>query len=368
MRYTRLDGCRAWLTYAQLRPDALSRLISELGDADVIYDRFTREGGGFLESYAAAEQIGFLREHATPQAMHDMMETMRRHQMGIISRDDFVYPDSLRDIPDPPQFLFYRGRLDCAMGKCITIVGSRKPSLMAVEATIKIARELSEHDVRIISGLAMGIDAAAHQGCLDGGSPTIGVMACGMDINYPAENKKLRESIVNAGGLLLSEYPPGVHAMSWHFPIRNRILAGLSRGVIMIEAKIRSGSMTTVQHALDQGKDVFAYPGNIGTMWAEGTHQLLREGANYFTSAMDVLEDMGWLDEKPAPTREQQQSLPPMTDEQRQVFTRLSEGEKSFDQLAAETGLDTPALSGALTMLQILGLIKALPGKSYIRA
>lgn len=368
MRYTRLDGCRAWLTYAHLRPAALARLIYEQGDADAIYERFVRDGARFLEGYAAQEQIEMLRQHAQPQAMHDMMQTMRKHQMGIMSRDDFVYPDSLRDIPDPPQFLFYRGDTDCAMGKCITIVGSRKPSPMAVEATTKIARELSQHDVSIVSGLAMGIDSAAHQGCMDGGSPTIGVMACGLDVNYPAENKKLRESVVNTGGLLLSEYPPGTHAMAWHFPIRNRILAGLSRGVIMIEARIRSGSMTTVQHALDQGKDVFAYPGNIGTLWAEGTHQLLREGANYFTSAQDVLEDMGWLDERPMTTQAEKKELPPMSEDQRKVFAQLSEGEKSFDQLALETGLDTPALSGALTILQILGLIKAMPGKSYIRA
>ena len=368
MRYTRLDGCRAWLTYAQLRADILAKLMYEQGEADAIYERFTKEGSKFLEPYATSDQIALLHEHAQPEAMHTLMKIMKKHEMGIMSRDDFIYPDSLRDIPNPPQLLFYRGEPDCAMGRCITIVGTRKPSPMALEATTKISRDLSAHGVHIVSGLAMGIDTAAHKGCLEGGTPTIGVMACGMDVNYPAENKKLREAIVNTGGLLLSEYPPGVHALNWHFPIRNRILAGLSRGVVIIEAKIRSGSMTTIQHALEQGKEVFAYPGNIGSMWAEGTHQLLREGANYFTSAQDVMEDMGWLDVSVSPTVEEKKDLPPLSEEQRQVFTQIAMGEKSFDQLAAETGLDTPTLSGALTMLQIMGLIKSMPGKTYIRA
>ena len=144
-------------------------------------------------------------------------------------------------------------------------------------------------------------------------------------------------------------------------------MSGLSKGVVLIEARIKSGSMTTVQHALDQGREVFAYPGNIGSEWAEGTHQLLREGANYFTSAQDVLEDLGWMEDRPAPTKKQKQELPAMTEDQRRVYAQLSQGECSFDQLASATGLDTPALSGALTMLQILGLVKSMPGKTYIR-
>lgn len=372
MRYTRLDGCRAWLTYAQMRPQVLAQLLYDLGDADAVYERFTREGPKFLEKYASREQLAILSEQAKPEAMHQMMKVMQKHRMGIMSRDDFIYPDSLRDIADPPPLLFYRGDPDCTMGRCITIVGSRKPSPSAVEATLKIASGLASYGVCVVSGMAMGIDSAAHRGCMDGGMPTIGVMACGLDVNYPSENKKLREAVLASGGLLLSEYPPGVHALQWHFPIRNRILSGLSRGVIMVEAKIRSGSMTTVQHALDQGREVFAYPGNIGTLWAEGTHQLLREGANYFTSAEDILEDLGWLDRPGTPVKEAVQDvkkeLPPLTTEQRLVFGKVCEGEKSFDQLAAETGLDTPALSGALTMLQIMGLIKSMPGKTYIRA
>ena len=366
MRYTRQDGCRAWLTYALLAPQRIEAMLHDLGDAETVYDRFIHEGPGLLEPYAAPRQLAILKERAAPEVMHRMMLDMQRSGVGIMGMEDFSYPDSLRDIPSPPPILFYRGDPDCLMGRCVTIVGSRSASPGAIAATEQIARELSEHGVTIVSGLAMGVDSAAHRGCLAGGSPTVGVMAGGLDIDYPAQNRQLKEDIVRGGGLLLSEYPLGTPALGRHFPVRNRILSGLGKAVVLMEARIRSGSMTTVQHALDQGREVFAYPGNIGSAWAEGTHQLLREGANYFTSARDVLEDLGWDDAPPAPTRAQKQELPPLSPEQRLILTHLAQGEKSFDQLAEATGLDAPSLSSGLTMLQILGLVQSLPGKTYV--
>lgn len=368
MRYTRQDGCRAWLTYALWAPERLQDLLHDFGDAEAVYDRFINEGTVILEPYATPQQLAVLKKQAQPDAMHRMMLDMHRESIGIMGMEDFGYPDSLRDTPSPPPLLFYRGDPDCLMGRCVTIVGSRSASPGAIAATEQIARELSEHGVTIVSGLAMGVDSAAHRGCLAGGSPTVGVMAGGLDIDYPAQNRQLKEDIVRSGGLLLSEYPLGTPAFARHFPVRNRIMAGLSKAVVLMEARIRSGSMTTVQHALDQGREVFAYPGNIGSAWAEGTHQLLREGANYFTGAQDVLEDLGWDDAPPAPTKAQKQELPPLSPEQRLILTQLAHGEKSFDQLAEATGLDAPALSSGLTMLQILGLVQSLPGKTYVRA
>lgn len=367
MRYTREDGCRAWLTYAYWQPQNLMDALSDFGDAGSIYDRLMKDGGAFLKPYLTAVQIQELKERAQPDAMHDMMLTMQKYQIGVVSMEDYGYPDSLRNIADPPPILFYRGDLDCLMGKCVTIVGSRAASANAIDAAQKVARELAEHGVTIVSGLAAGIDTAAHEGCLKGGSPTAGIMACGLDVDYPASSRRLKEEIIRKGGVLLSELPLGAPAIGRNFPVRNRIMSGLSKGVVLIEARIKSGSMTTVQHALDQGREVFAYPGNIGSEWAEGTHQLLREGANYFTSAQDVLEDLGWMEDRPVPTKEEKQELPAMTEEQRRVYAQLSQGECSFDQLASATGLDTPALSGVLTMLQILGLVKSMPGKTYIR-
>ena len=368
MRYTREDGCRAWLTYAMPRADALCDLLDEFGAAEAIYDRFIKAGGEFLKKWINAYGVEQLEQHASREQMHEMLRTMQKQDMGIMARGDLMYPDSLRNIQSPPGLLFYRGNPECAMGKCVSVVGSRKASIQGVEATQKLCCELSQAGVTIVSGLAMGIDAAAHEGCLDGGSPTIAVLGCGIDVDYPVENLDLKERIVEHGGLLLSEYPPGTRANRHVFQVRNRIMAGLGKALIMMESRIQSGSMLSVHHALDQGKDVFAYPGIPGTEWAEGAHQLLREGANYFTCAKDILEDLGWENDVPQPTVEQKKSLPPMTDEQKRIFTLLSRGEMSFDQLAFETGMATPALSIALTMLQMSGVIKALPGKMYCRS
>lgn len=369
MRYTREDGCRAWLMYGLLRADTLSLLLGEFGCAEAIYDRFMRQGGNFLKERRVSDSaIGYLREHSDAETMHQMMLMMKRLDVGILHMDDARYPDLLRNIELPPPLLFYRGDPDCLLGKCITMVGSRTASPKGLEVTRSISRDLSQAGVTIVSGLAMGIDAAAHEGCLAGGSPTAAVLACGMDVDYPSENLDLREHIIKSGGVLLSEYPFGMRASKHVFASRNRIMSGLSRAVLMMESRIRSGSMLTVQHALDQGRDVYAYPGVPGTEWAEGAHQLLRDGAIYFTSAQDVLEDLGWDSDAPAPTQLQKQALPPMSDDQRRIYTLLSRGELSFDELVAESGLSVPTISVSLTMLQMMGLVKAMPGKTYCRA
>lgn len=367
MRYTREDGCRAWLTYGMFHADALHELLEEYGSAEAIYDRFTKSGGSFLKERAGEFGLTKLTEQAERGKMHEMLLTMKRLDMGIIAFGDANYPDSLRSMQSPPALLFYRGNLDCLMGKCIAVVGSRNASPQGIDVTHKICRELSASGVTIISGLAMGIDAAAHEGCLDGGSPTAAVLGCGIDVDYPMENLDLKEKIVQKGGILLSEYPPGTRANRFVFQVRNRIISGLGRALLMMESRIQSGSMLTVHHALDQGREVYAYPGVPGTEWAEGAHQLLREGANFFTSAADILEDMGWEKEFSKPASEQIKELPAMSDSQRRIYTLLSQGELSFDQLAAETALPVPELTVALTMLQMMGLVKAMPGKSYCR-
>ncbi len=365
--YTREEACRAWLTYSLVSADAMGRLLEEYGSAEAIYDRFTQSGWFFLNEKISKYGIEQLKVHSERSKMHEMLLTMQKYDIGIMGQDSPFFPDHLRNIQAPPALLFYRGNPDCLMGKCIAVVGSRHASPFGMDMTEKICRELSEAGVTIVSGLAMGIDTAAHEGCLAGGSPTAAVLGCGLDVDYPAENHNLRERIVSTGGVLLSEYPPGTSASRRVFSVRNRLISGLGKALVMMESRIQSGSMLSVQHALDQGKEVFAYPGVLGSEWAEGAHQLLREGANYFTSAQDLLEDMGWNDEVSSAPVQQTEKLPELTEEQRKVFSLLSQGEMSFDQIAAETGLPAPAITVALTMLQMMGLVKAMPGKSFRR-
>ena len=368
MQYTREDGCLAWLACSLLNPDTSAALLQDFGSAEGLYDYLVAHGGEFLRSYGVSDKaIGTLVNSSDREKMHEMLLLMRRLNAGILSILDPRYPDMLRHIQQPPTILFYRGNPDCLLGKCIAIVGSRSVSPQGVQVTRKISRELSQAGVTIVSGLAMGVDAEAHLGCLEGGAPTAAVMACGIDVDYPMENYDLKERIVREGGVLLSEYPLGMHGSKHVFQMRNRIVSGLANAVPMMEGQVRAGSMITVQHALDQGREVFAYPGVPGTEYAQGAHQLLREGANYFTSAQDVLEDLGWAEDAPLPSGTQKKELPEMTDEQRKIYALLGRGEMSFDELAAETGLPAPQLSVSLTLLQMSGVIRALPGKAYSR-
>ena len=367
MRYTREDGCRAWLTYGLYRPDIMHDLLAEYGCAEAIYDRFTKTGGDFLKSRTSESGYMQLKEQAKGENMHQMMLLMQQLNIGIISYDDKIYPDSLRKMQLPPALLFYRGNLDCLMGKCIAVVGSRRASPQGLEVTRKICSELSKAGVVIVSGLAMGIDSAAHEGCLTGESPTAAVLGCGIDVDYPIENTQLKERIVKERGVLLSEYPLGFHANKFVFQMRNRIISGLGRALLMMESRIQSGSMLTVQHALEQGKEVYAYPGIPGTEWAEGAHQLLREGANFFTGSKDILEDMGWDKIPHSHSINEEVDSAVLNDVQRRIYTALSDGERSFDELAVALNIPVPELTASLTMLQMMGLVKSMPGKSYCR-
>ena len=373
MRYTREQACLAWLSHGMLGGRRLKKLLNEYGSAEAVYDAFQRDHGASLQNLISDYSLSLLRENAPREKLHDMLVIMQQWNMGLVSMADDMYPESLRNIAEPPYMLFYQGDLRASEGKCITVVGSRSATIAGIAATKSLCRDLSEQGVCIVSGLAVGIDAAAHEGCLDGGSPTIGVAASGLNVPYPSENVALKARILSQGGLLLSEYPPDMQSHKYVFAVRNRILAGLGHAVVMMEARIRSGSMLTVHHALDQGKDVFAYPGIPGAPMSEGAHQLLREGAVYFTSAKDILEDMHWQpagnipkrqdagQPRPAPRRKEvppasakmpkkppapQEKppvpeapqtpgipLPPMDDVQKRIYEALADGERSFDQL-----------------------------------
>lgn len=362
MRYTRESGCAAWLASALIPTELLEELFETYGSAEAIYDRFMKDRGEFLADRLTPKGLARLRANSDSAYIHQMLVAMQASGTDIMTVKDSAYPERLLDIQDPPQVLFYIGDPACLKNRTVSMVGSRKASVQGAEAAKTVARELALAGVSVVSGLAMGIDAACHRGCLEGGMPTAAVIGCGTDVIYPLANAELRKKILNTGGVLLSEYPPGAKPESWHFPYRNRIISGLSVATVVMEARIRSGSMTTVQHALDQGREVYAYPGVAGSTWAEGAHQLLREGANYFTRARDILEDLGW---DAAPEKRETETEEALTAAQTRILKALAGGDKGFDELAAETGLGAPALSAELTMLQVLDRVHSLPGKLY---
>lgn len=357
----------AWLASAELPYDWLIPLLHDAGGSDEVYTEFISRHQSILRMIPDS-CTDRLRAAADESRLAFFRTQMEKHDIHTLTILEEAYPPQLRDLTDPPGILFYQGSLKCLENrKKVSMVGSRAASYAGLKAARKIALELSRCGVSVISGLAYGIDAECHRGCIEGGSPTIAVMGCGLDQTYPAQNASLKNDIISRGGLILSEYAPGTKPIGHHFPYRNRIISGLSETVILVEAKIRSGSMTTIGHALNQGKDVYVYPGDPTSPMSEGNRMLLREGARYFTEAKEILSDMDWLDNMPHVGQNIGCSAGsvPVNASEAAVIKALEKGELGFDQLLQITGLKPPELMSTLTMMQIRKLIEPIPGKRY---
>ena len=355
----------AWLASAALPPGIINGLLKEYGVPENVWNSIISGQNRTVGIPVAG--LNALKHNATDEWLESARKLLIQHNISAFTITDPNYPALLLQMDEPPSILFYQGNLQCMKQKNLAMVGSRAASYDGQKAAGKIACNLSRKGIGIISGMAGGIDTASHNGCIDGGSRTIAVTGCGLDIVYPSANLRLRDNILENGGLLLSEYPPGEKPVGWHFPFRNRIITGLSHALIVIEAKIRSGTMTSVQHALNQGKDVFVYPGDPTSPYFEGNHRLLREGAIYFTTAEEILEDLAWLDNpgiigQNSDCSGRKQTFTPEEDA---VFSALKPGRLGFEQIADRSGLSPSALMSTLTMLQIKGMIEALPGKQY---
>jgi DNA processing protein len=267
-----------------------------------------------------------------------------------IARDDPTFPSRLRAIHDPPPGLFVRGsaELDLLAHSSVAVVGARACSPYGTEVANSLARELARAGVLVVSGMARGVDAAAHRGALQAGA-TVAVLGCGIDRDYPRAHAQLAAQIA-AKGLILSEYPPGVEPAPWRFPARNRIVAGLARATVVVEARERSGALITADLALDEGREVLAVPGEITSHLSHGTNALLRLGAIPVTCAADVLEVLG-LDPAPPPA--------PAALEPRLavVHAAVVDAPAAVDQLVRRTGLGAGHVAAALAELELRGLV-----------
>lgn len=284
--------------------------------------------------------------------------------LSLIAPD---YPPLLREIPDPPPLLFAHG--DCArlQEPQLAIVGSRNPTPGGRDTAAAFAQHLAGVGLTITSGLALGIDAAAHEGALQAGGGTVAVMGTGPDRIYPARNRELAHHIAEAGGVLVTEFPVGVPPQPENFPRRNRIISGLSLGTVVVEAAVRSGSLTTARHALDQGREVFAIPGSIHNPLARGCHLLIRQGAKLVETAQDILEDLR-IDAAPlpAPTRPPQPGN--LSVEHMQLLDSMGFDDISVDELTSRCGLTAAAVSSMLLILELEGRVISRAGGHYVRS
>ncbi len=276
--------------------------------------------------------------------------------------DDAAYPQLLREIDDPPPVLYVRGQLRPEDRTAVAVVGTRKASIYGREVTTRLVGDLARHGVTAVSGLARGIDTAAHKTAIDAGGRTIAVLACGLDIVYPAENAALAREVVRHGALV-SEHPLGVKPESSHFPRRNRIMSGLSLGVLVVEAALDSGSHITVRCALDQNREVFAVPGSIFSPGSQGTHRWIREGAKLVTRAEDILEE---LNVAAIGQQLELQATLPATGSEASILRYLSQEPAHVDEVRRRSGLPIADVSSALTMMELKGLVRHVGGMSYV--
>jgi DNA processing protein len=270
------------------------------------------------------------------------------------------YPKPLFEIPDPPPFLYVRGKL-CSQETSIAIVGSRRATSYGILTTGKLAEALAAHGVCVVSGLARGVDTAAHKGALLAGGRTIGVLGCGVDKVYPPENRKLFEQMAEHG-CLISEFPLGTLPLAENFPRRNRIISGLANGVLVVEAAEKSGSLITAQYALEHGRDVFAVPGNISFVTSRGCNRLIKQGAKLVDCVEDILEEL------PAHTGSPLLSQPrsfALTPKEAAIYEVLARSPLHIDDIISQTELTAGEVSSMLLHLELKGAVTPLPGTHY---
>lgn len=285
--------------------------------------------------------------------------------IAIVPYTDRRYPSRLRTINDPPPVLYLKGQLEPEDDRAVAIVGSRSASEYGLRTTRKLATRLAQLGFTVVSGMARGIDGAAHRAALEAHGRTIAVLGSGVDVVYPPEHERLYREISARGGVI-SELPCGTQPLSYNFPSRNRLISGLSIGVIVVEATEKSGSLITAALAAEQGREVFAVPGEAGASRSRGTHRLIRDGARLVESAEDVIEEVAPQLTAGAGIRPNGPSLPPdVTGESRAVFDLLSESSIQIDELIQRSGLTPARISELLLDLEMRGLVEQLPGKRF---
>lgn len=278
------------------------------------------------------------------------------------SRDD--YPDLLREIPAAPPLLFVRGSYEPIDRWAVAVVGTRRLTAYGRQVTRDLVTGLVGNGITIVSGLARGIDAVAHRSAIESGGRTIAVMASGIDKVYPPEHRDLARDIVNGHGALVTDYPFGAEPESNHFPARNRLISGLSLGVVVIEAGEKSGALITARFALEQNREVFAVPGNIHSPVSIGTNRLIQQGGKLVMRVEDVLEE---LNLKMVTEQAAVQAVLPETAEEAELISQLSSHPLHIDELRRLTGMPSSLISSTLTMMELKGMVQQVGGMHYVR-
>lgn len=312
---------------------------------------------------------------AVARAMHDCpwQRMLRQDQarvaeagLTVIVWGDAEYPTRLQSIASAPPVLYLRGTVTPEDDAAVAVVGSRRATAYGEDTARELARELGRRGITIVSGLARGIDAAAHRGALEVGARTVGVLGSGLDQIYPPEHVGLAADVASAGAVC-SEFPLGTPPLRLHFPRRNRIISGLSLGVVVVEAGVESGALITAHHALEQGREVFAVPGRVHARYSEGCHRLIKAGAKLVENWEDVLAELVPNLKARRKRRPAESPSPPLNEDERRVYDLLADGPLHIDALIVQSGLGGGRTASVLVGLEMKGIVRQLKGKVFER-
>ena len=325
-------------------------LIESFGNACSLWDASAAE----LAARAEPRVVRCVRSGPDERVLERVLRWRETAGHHLVTWNSAAYPERLRHIADPPLVLYAKGRIERLRAESIAIVGSRNATSQGRCDAFELAAELSREGICIVSGLALGIDAAAHEGGLRGAASSVAVLGTGIDTVYPRSHGKLAARLQDEG-CLVCDFEPGTPPSRWNFPVRNRLISGLSRGVLVIEAALESGSLITARCALEQGREVFAMPGSIHSPLSKGAHALLRDGAKLTECADDVLLELGLARPKP-------QAQPAVPRPPNAVLDAMGFAPISLEQLAARSGIPVQDIAQGLSRLELEGRVALLPG------
>jgi DNA processing protein len=358
---TELAGWIRLASTGGVGPDTARRLLDAFGLPDNIFAAGLPALQQVVPGQVARDLAGTPSDE-TRSLIEKTCDWARQPGNHVLTLADADYPKPLLEIADPPPLLYVKGRRDLLRARALAVVGSRNATAQGVANAEEFSETLSRAGWTIVSGMALGIDTAAHRGGLQGAGSTIAVIGTGADIVYPARNRALAHQLAEEG-CILSEYPLGMPGLAANFPRRNRLISGLARAVLVVEAAAQSGSLITARMAAEQGRDVFAIPGSIHSPLSKGCHQLIKQGAKLVESAQDILEELG--DVRPAPTGRKIDAQVPI--ENAGLLAAIGYDPATIDQLGLRTGLDAAQLSAQLLTLEMQGLVEPLAGGAYRR-
>lgn len=305
-----------------------------------------------------------LIENRNMENIEKLFRNIEKEDINIVTIYDDNYPLGLKYIDDNPKVLYTKGKIIERDDLSIAIVGSRKATAYGKWACEKFAKELVDMDVTIISGLATGIDAIAHKTALEHGGRTVGVLGNGVDVVYPKRNKALYSQMLEENSII-SEFPIGTPPLAFNFPQRNRIISGISKGIIVIEAQEKSGSLITAHHGLDQGKDVFSLPGNINSIFSGGTNKLIKDGAKPLLDIEDIVEEIYELKERRNLIKKEKIDYSDYSETEITIIKILEEGPTHSDIIAHKTGINISEINSILTILELKGIVEEISSSTF---